>query len=279
MEPMNLEFKNQIKNIIYNELQLEPSEEQLYILMNLLEGKNVLVNAVAGSGKTTLVVMLGILVKYYHSNQLVIHLTYNRALNEDNKAKMTKHKLKNVVKSYTFHGFAKNISTNDKENYNFYKTILGDKKGIKIVTDTDLDEFSKHDYNLLSNCIPNFLIIDEAQDLNKFKCAFVKQFYDKLPIKPIILVIGDEAQAIYQYTGANQVYVTDFDTIFNIPMIRADLKKSFRLPNELAKTLNKFFIKKDCFLIDKTDENKTDGTLYFVNNNIKHNGIDNSSNN
>ncbi|QBQ07857.1 DEXDc helicase [Spiroplasma gladiatoris] len=77
-----------------------PSDEQVSILKSLKEGKNLKIEAVAGSGKTTTCLYLA----KNCLNKKFLLLTFNKDLSSDNNHKIEKLGLTNI-KSYTFHSF------------------------------------------------------------------------------------------------------------------------------------------------------------------------------
>ena len=64
--------------------------------------------------------------------------------------------------------------------------------------------------SFLSKC--KFIIVDEAQDINKYQYDLIKLIASKLNI-PLILV-GDPNQNIYQFRGTDNYFMINFDQIF-----------------------------------------------------------------
>ena len=80
-------------------LNLQLSEEQQLFIERALQGKNILVDACIGSGKTTAIQSL---CNELPDKRKVLYLTYNRLLKLDAKSKIRK---KNVTVT-NYHGFA-----------------------------------------------------------------------------------------------------------------------------------------------------------------------------
>ena len=78
---------------------LKLSDEQQEFIEKSLEGKNILVDACIGSGKTTAIQNLCNVIP---GEKKVLYLTYNRLLKLDAKSKI---KRKNVTVT-NYHGFA-----------------------------------------------------------------------------------------------------------------------------------------------------------------------------
>ena len=90
------------------------SEEQKEILNEVKKGQNVVVDAVAGTGKTTLI--LGVATEL--CNQKILQVTYNAALRKDVEQRVQENELTNL-KIHTFHSLAKqyylDVGYTDKE--------------------------------------------------------------------------------------------------------------------------------------------------------------------
>ena len=78
-----------------------PSKEQQQVIDYVKEGHNVIVQAVAGSGKSTTVLALANQL----SNKKILQLTYNSSLRHEIVEKVNDLKLQNIV-IHTFHSLA-----------------------------------------------------------------------------------------------------------------------------------------------------------------------------
>lgn len=236
---------NEFATIIVNKFGFYPSEEQLTIINDLVAKKNVSVNAVAGSGKTTLVLMLGAVLESL--NKKVLHLTYNTILSKENEAKVKKMKLDHVINSRTLHSYALKVS---KDNGITYDTFM--------MNDPNLEILLKHDFVIKDHF--DYLILDETQDLNEIQVLFLKQAYNKMQQEghaPTILVIGDHKQAIYGFIGASKYFLTDIDQFLGIESIKRTISHSFRLPSNVAEIINKAFIHDETSnIIGKNEQGK-----------------------
>ena len=101
------------------------NNEQRKIIYHVKKGKNVVVDAVAGTGKTT------VTLKIAKSNPVkkVLQLTYNKSLKHEVREKIKKEKITNI-KVHTYHSLAYNYYSNkghkDIENHR----IIEEKKKI-----------------------------------------------------------------------------------------------------------------------------------------------------
>ena len=79
----------------------EPSEEQQIIIDEIRNGNNVIVDACAGSGKSTTILSCAIKIPY----KTILQTTYNNQLRQEIKSKIEELRLKNI-KVYTYHCIA-----------------------------------------------------------------------------------------------------------------------------------------------------------------------------
>ncbi|TNK94904.1 hypothetical protein C4M95_04335, partial [Mycoplasmopsis pullorum] len=170
---------------------MEISHEQFLINQALKQGFNVKVSAVAGSGKTTTVLLISKLL----SDKKILFFTYNRQLKDETQEKIIANKLFNID-IFTFHSFAQNI----------YK--------VQANTDDGLVELLTK--NKTSNNIDyDLIVIDEAQDLTPIYYHFLlKIMNDNRNKNYQILILGDERQCIYQFLGADSRFLTHADKLF-----------------------------------------------------------------
>ncbi len=171
---------------------LQPSKEQTAVVHALIEGRHATVNAVAGSGKTTTVVMLGAYLKHEGRRRRVLLLTYNRALKVETRARVKGLGLCDEIEAHSFHA-----------------------AGVRYFSDSCRVDDG------LNECVLelasawrrqprpwDFVVIDEAQDVDRLKFAFAARLVAKsLAVggaePPQWLVIGDARQSIYEYRGAD----------------------------------------------------------------------------
>ena len=184
------------------------SEEQLAIIRALDEGNNVIVDAVAGSGKTTLV--LGLAKRL---NKQILQITYNAALKEE-----VRQKSKNLdnLEVHSYHSLA----------VKFYSSIAYTDQNLSAVVEKDMKLKRKADFEII--------VIDEAQDMMPLYYQLIKKFIrDTNDCQ--LLVMGDHHQAIYTFKGADARFLTHADKIWgDKPFIFLTLNISYRLTNEIA---------------------------------------------
>lgn len=74
-----------------------------------------------------------------------------------------------------------------------------------------------------------FIMLDEFQDTNPSQLAIVKQITDYE--KPIIMAVGDDDQAIYEFQGANSTNLSDFQEYYNAHVVA--LTENYRSTQEI----------------------------------------------
>jgi len=195
------------------------SEEQQEIIKIVLSGKHCLVDAVAGSGKTTTV--LG--VAKGNATKRIIQITYNRHLKEEVKKKTVSEEISNMT-VYTYHGLC----------VKYYNR--------KAYTDAIMKSVVYKNTPLLQT-VPDFdiLVIDEAQDMNLLFFQFVRKFLTDYNKPFTLLILGDEHQSINEFRGADRRFLTLAPEIFSKygDFTRRTLKTSYRLTNQIASFINR----------------------------------------
>ena len=155
-------------------LDLKLSEEQELFICKALEGKNILVDACIGSGKTT---AIQVLCNRLPDTKKALYLTYNRLLKLDARAKIQK---RNVTVT-NYHGFA-------------YAALKAN--GISAGVSDLIQRFIQEKPAIGAYDI---LIIDEYQDIEQELAELLQMIKDRKPGMQIIAV-GDMEQKIYDKT-------------------------------------------------------------------------------
>jgi len=203
-----------------------PSEEQQKIIDALKNKQNVIVNAVAGSGKTTTI--LGIAKQMPDIN--ILQITYNKALKLEVEEKIKQQKLKNI-KIYTYHGLCCGCYDHEARS------------------DDKIIEILKNDNKLKPRKTPiqySIVVIDEAQDMCNIYFKLVYKFLKDINYKVNLLILGDNLQGIYEFKGADSRYLTLADEIFisHNPFVKLTLNTSYRLTQTIARFINEVMMDK-----------------------------------
>jgi hypothetical protein len=201
------------------------SDEQRNIIVALKRGKNVKVNAVAGSGKTTTCLHIA---RKFKSKDICL-LTYNSALKIETRIKKHDNQMNNLEVN-TFHSFCiRYYGNNDFTDKNISITVEDKKAPIR-------------------NISFDIIIIDEAQDLIELYYNFFVKLYKDNNKKAHICVIGDIHQTIYQYKGADSRFLEFADKIIKLNDYEWEsckLTKSFRVPSKISSFINECMLKND----------------------------------
>ncbi len=194
--------------------EMHLSEEQNKFVEIAQEGKNILVDACIGSGKTTAIQAV---CKVLPQDRKILYLTYNKLLKIDAKSKIRE---KNVFVT-NYHGFA-------------YRALI--RMGIKAGIPDLIQKFIKTKPNVDSYDV---LIIDEYQDIELELAELLKIIKAANP-KMQIIAVGDMQQKIYDKTKLN---VSEFINEFLENYVLLEFTRCFRLSSELAARLGRIWNK------------------------------------
>ena len=194
------------------------SQEQ-HNIVRALWTHNVIVEAVAGSGKTTLVQHLA---RTYTAAKILV-LTYNSALRKDCQCKLQE--FKGNAKCYTYHAFMAFLCKRNCFNDVMFLDLL----------QNHLQPISFHF---------DILVIDEMQDQRRHHVDFLLRLLEKKK-KCRFLFMGDPKQLLYDFfktDPADARYLHHADQIFGkfteSPFVRLGLSISFRSTPKICAFVN-----------------------------------------
>ena len=199
------------------------SEEQYTVFKCIENGHNAIVDACAGSGKSTTILSIAT----EQSSKKFVQLTYNSMLCSEIKSKVENLQIENL-KVFTYHSLAVKYYSIDAH------------------TDTALRHVLR---NNLPPRIPipkfNVLVIDEGQDKTFLYFKLLIKFCRDMGEPIQILVLGDYMQGLYDFKGADIRFLTRADEIWSSfellqsPIFhRCQLKMSYRITNQMASFVN-----------------------------------------
>lgn len=201
------------------------SDEQKLLVAHARAGRNVLVDACIGSGKTT---AIQVMCSSLPSDKRILYLTYNKLLKLDAKDKI----VANNVRVTNYHGFAmgelmrRRIFVNVSEALGYYNS-----------------------YDLPTGRY-DVLVLDEYQDIDEEISTMlwhIKRWNPRIQV----IAVGDMAQKIYDKTRLD---VEAFIVAFLGQSVRMEFTKCFRLGREHAAMLGDVWGKQidgvnhDCFV-------------------------------
>jgi hypothetical protein len=199
------------------------SDEQRNILQKLKSGNNVIIDSVAGSGKTT----TNLYIALENPSSSILLLTYNSKLRIETRAKQNCLGLVNM-EVHTYHSFC--VKYYDHACYTDIQII----KLLKNVTKTKIPSY-------------DIIVLDETQDMSPLYFELVcKILSDNKTAQ--LCILGDKNQSIFDFNGADERFITFADKIFTqnaFPWVKCYLNVSFRITSEMALFVNHCMMKKE----------------------------------
>ena len=226
---------------------IQYSPEQLDVIADAVNGESVMVNAVAGSGKSTTII--GIALK--NPNKKCIQLTYNAALKHEMRKKVKELHVTNLD-VHSYHSLASSI----------YKPAPDDS-GINYIIVERLPPKITKCYDII--------MIDETQDCIRLYYTFMRKFIKDNCTSAImqILIFGDEYQCVYNFKGSDARYLTLGQHLWNIPMKTRPLSYSYRLTEPTACFINSIMLGENRIVTTKPGK-PVDYVYLSKSNSIKH---------
>ena len=210
-----------------------PSPEQVQIINSVCNGNSVIVDSVAGSGKTT----TNLWISKALPEKKILLLTYNRRLRLETKTKLINEGIYNI-EVHTYHSFCVNYFCRE------------------CFTDEGIEKFFKNNNQFvsLSKLSYDIIVIDEAQDMTQLYFKIVIHIIRLSQLKPSQLCIfGDVRQSIYEFKRADPRFLSRADKIFTNfkQWEKHTLHQSFRLNSNMTNFLNAVIFKDNLIQSDK----------------------------
>lgn len=202
---------------------MNTSDEQQEVINIIKNGKNCIVDACAGSGKSTTILSCAEQIP----NKSFLQLTYNATLRTEIKQKIKLMEFENIT-VHTFHSLA----------VRFYLPTAFTDSGIRKIL---------HNNIAPKNPIPKYdiIVIDEAQDMTLLYYQFVIKFTRDMQTKFQILILGDYMQGLYEFKGADIRFLTlgkhiweKHQSLISNHFEHCTLKISYRITNSMADFIN-----------------------------------------
>jgi len=206
-----------------------PSGEQQEIINAVAQGSNVLVDAVAGSGKTTTVLSIARALP----QKRIVQITFNALLKLEVRAKVNEAGLHNLS-VYTYHSLATTFY--DKTAYNDGKLLT--------VLEEDMHIVGK---------VPrvDIIMIDEAQDMTTLYFRLIRKFMCDIDQTVQLVVLGDRHQAVYAFMQADARFLTHAPDVWKRDFVRLTLRESYRLTKQIAWFVNNVMVNEDRIIARK----------------------------
>lgn len=197
------------------------SDEQRAIIEAVSGGRSVIVNAVAGSGKTTTV--LGIAEA--RPDRRFVQITYNRQLKFEVRQKVQSRGITNL-EIHTYHSLA--VAHYGREAYDDVGMSKALRDGPHYIGD-DVD----------------VVIIDETQDMTPLYYRLARRFVRECGAATLVL-LGDEYQSIYDFKNADRRFLTMAERLWpEFEFEQLPLGVSYRLTRPIASYVNEVMIGHD----------------------------------
>jgi hypothetical protein len=215
------------------------SEEQAHISHQIKTNHNIIVDAIAGSGKSTTILSIAL----NHPELSLLQMTYNSMLRHEVKDKAKSLNITNI-KVHTFHSLA----------VRYYMSSA--------YTDTAIRHILYNNTQPIAKITPfHILVIDEAQDMTFLYFQFMIKFTKDVGEPFQMLVLGDYKQGLYEFKGADTRFLTMADQIWrNHPQllsktfIRCSLKTSYRITKPMAHFVNQVMLGENRMFSEKDGE-------------------------
>jgi len=235
-------------------------EQQEIIDAVLSRGKNVMVNSVAGSGKTT--TCLNLALQARTKRWKILLLTYNASLKLETRERAAVYglRLNDELEVHSYHAMG----------YKYYNQ--------ECCTDDGLRKALKFKQPP-SKTLPRYdvVIMDEAQDqcpiYFEFVCKLMKDISGQYgDYNPLLLIVGQAMQCVNRWNGSDARFLTLAEQLYGSrwPWCTLRLKTSYRVTGNIARFVNEVMLgptkQSEHMLVSKEDGDKVD---YFVGNNWK----------
>lgn len=214
------------------------NNEQTEIIYHVEDEENVIVDSVAGTGKTTVVLSTATKIK----DKQFLQITYNKSLKHEVREKIEKENITNL-RVHTYHSIAYNYySRSGHKDIEINRIVRENKPPIKEIENFDI------------------LVVDEAQDMTYLYFQLIVKFLKDYGKKVQLLVLGDYMQGLYEFKGSDARFLTLAKEIWiNSGVLLTDnfklctMKTSYRITNQMCKFINNVMIGAERMKADKED--------------------------
>ena len=207
------------------------SLEQVNIINRLSTNNNVVVEAVAGSGKTT----ANLYIAKNFDQYKILLLTYNAKLKIETREKVNQLNITNL-EIHSYHSFCVKYYNSECIN------------DIKIINMLKNDTKPNHNFNY------DLIILDEAQDITPVYFQLIHKIFNDNNNKIQICLLGDRYQSIYDFNKADARFMIYADKLFKLNTynwICCNLTESFRITKEMSDFINNCMMNKNHIVSNK----------------------------
>jgi hypothetical protein len=254
---LDIELENELEKELEMLVSKKPiidivlSEEQEKIVKTK---SNIIVDAVAGSGKTTTILHYSL----EHPEKKIFQITYNNMLKREVRKKVNRMCIPNM-EIHTYHSLAVKYYDPNAYTDEEIKNIINNNTPLKNSTISNNNLTNNSEINEINDIINknlsrpiDILFIDETQDMILDYYKLLKKFINDTNSNPQIIILGDRYQGIYDFKGANTKFLTLADKIWNAQFIKLNLSQSYRLTNQIGWFVNNIMIGYDRIKTNKS---------------------------
>jgi hypothetical protein len=206
-----------------------PSDEQRIAVEHIVRGDNVILDAVAGSGKSTTVLTA---VSSSPSKQFLL-LAFNATLRMETKTRLDKCGLAANTEVHTFHSLCVKYYNERAHTDTEIRSVCLRKRAPR----TPLPKY-------------DVIVLDEAQDMTYLYFMWMAKFTRDAAHPFQLLILGDWRQGIYEFKGADIRCLTLADKMWEFhPHLlhaaafhRCTLHTSYRITNQMAQFINRVML-------------------------------------
>ena len=198
------------------------SDEQQYVISKIINGENVVVDACAGSGKSTTILSTAL----RQPEKKFLLITYNKSLRKEIQEKVRELELKNIT-VHTYHSLAVSIYDAEAHVDKVMRLLVQNNKPPSRLIPTDV------------------LVLDEAQDMTFLYFRLIVKYLNDLQSQIQLMVLGDYMQGLYEFKGADIRFLTKAQEIWagfhflKSPIFNdCSLKTSYRITKPMADFVN-----------------------------------------
>ena len=209
-----------------------PSAEQQEIIDCAIAGKDIVVDAVAGSGKTTTILSIA----RAHKKQ-ILQVTFNSQLKIEVRDKIKTEGLTNI-NVHTYHSLATTF---------YDSTCWNDGKMLRLIEGDKAAKAGKVYH-------PEVIIIDEAQDMTLLYYRMINKFmrdFCKDGSVPQLIVMGDRYQSVYAFMQADSRFLTLANDVWKREFTLMTLCESYRLTKPMSWFVNNTMVKQQRIVSNK----------------------------
>ena len=226
---MNPENDSPLRSQEVRTISLLPSSsvEQNNIVSHLKQGHNVIVDAIAGSGKSTTIITVAKALP----NQRFLQLTYNAMLRKEFRQTLEKQHIHNID-VHTFHSLGVRHFTSEACTDMGLRRVLYENLPMKTPIPT---------YDVCA--------LDECQDMTPLYYHFIKHTLQISQHHIQLLFLGDYMQCLYEFKGADARFLTMDESLWNqetflrsTTFISCTLNLSYRVTNQMASFINEVML-------------------------------------